>query len=115
MQKIIDCTLSLGKNNNRKVLTVNSYNIADTVEFDIYNTYPDTLETSILAHDRISGFDIFFIGKRQNGYYTILNQDTLGAKAELRALLLKRYGTMPIPGINYKTLSFRFINHKLID
>ena len=103
-----------GRADNRKVLTINSFTTGDTVRFEMYNTFPDSTEAKTLGYDTISGFTVFFIGSEQNDYVRV-NTTPRQATRRLQGLIIAKYGSCPVPGINYNTCVFQFVNHRLVN
>ena len=104
---------AIGRGDKRKVLTLSCETMGDTVTFEMANTFPDSTEASILGYDRISGFTIFFIGSEQKDFIRV-NTSPREAKRRLRELILAKYGPGPMPGLNFRTYVFQFVNHQFV-
>lgn len=103
-----------GQTDHRKVLTVDSFTTGDTVRFEMYNTYPDSTGDHLLGYDTLGGFTVFFIGRAQKDYVRV-NTTPHEATKRLRAMIRAKYGPAPVPGINYRTVVFTFVSHRLVD
>ena len=103
-----------GRKDKRKVLTIYCFSVGDTVKFEISNTFPDSTEASIIGYNEQSAFTLFFIGDKRDDYFK-LKTNSSEAKIKLRNLILAKYGPGPMPGLNFKTYYYRFINDKIIE
>ena len=103
-----------GQGDKRKVLTLDCSTTGDTVTFELANTFPDSTEATLLGYDRISGFTVFFIGSARKDYVRV-NTSPREAARQLRGRILAEYGPGPMPGLNFKTYVYRFVNNRLVN
>ena len=63
----------------------------------------------------MQGFALFFVGKPFPPYYRVQDPNPAGAQEALNALISEKYGDRPLPGINFRTFTYRFVNHRLLE
>jgi len=104
-----------GQHDTEKVLSVKVSELRDTVTILLATSYPDAQQVPVVGHDTLQGFHLFFVGKALPAYYRVQDPNPTKAREALNVLLSERYGDRPLPGINYQTLTYRFVNHRLLE
>ena len=104
-----------GQHDTEKVLSVKVSEQRDTVRIVLATTYPDAQQVPVVGHDTLQGFHLFFVGNPLSEYYRVQDPNPARAQEALDALLSERYGNRPLPGINYQTFTYRFVNHRLLE
>jgi hypothetical protein len=102
-----------GQADKEKVLTVEVVAHKDRVRVDLANAYPDASQTAVIGHDTLEHFHIFFVGEPMPAYYRIQDSNPQAAEIALKDLISTRFGNRPLPGFNYQTFSYWFVNKQL--
>lgn len=103
-----------GQADKAKVLTVVVAAHQDTVRVDLATTYPNANEIAVIGHDTLAHFHVFFVGEPMPTYYRVKDANPHAAEVALKNLIATRYGSHPIPGINYRISSYWFVNGQLV-
>lgn len=102
-----------GQADKEKVLSVKVVAHKGMVRVDLTNAYPDASQIAVIGHDTLEHFHIFFVGGPMPAYYLIQDPNPQAAVIALKDLISTRYGNRPLPGFNYQTFSYWFVNKQL--
>jgi hypothetical protein len=105
---------SAGQADSEKVLSVQASTYHDTVLIKVATAYPDRNQVAVIGHDTLGRFHLFFVGEPLPAYYYIQAPDPQAAEIALKTLLAARYGGRPLPGFNYHTFFYWFVNKQLV-
>ena len=104
-----------GRANQAKVLTIVLTVQHDTVHVELAPTYPDAAEASVTGYDTLAQYHLFFIGEALPAYYRSKDANPQAAQLALKNLLFTRYGHHPLPGFNYRIMSYWFVKGHLLQ
>jgi hypothetical protein len=104
----------VGQADKEKVLSVKVMAHQDTVKVELVPAYPDVSQIAVIGHDTLARFHVFFVGEPMPVYYRIQDANPQAAEIALKDLISTRYGNHPLPGFNYQTFCYWFVNKRLI-